>query len=40
MLAAREAHLQVDLREFKLAIGALVFVAKAAGDLKVAIKSA
>ena len=36
---AGEAHLQVDLRKLKLAIGAEIFVAKAAGDLEVAVES-
>ena len=39
MLAAREAHLQIDLRELKLAVGAQVFVAEAAGDLEVAVEA-
>ncbi len=39
VLAAREAHLQIDLREFELAVGALVFVAEAAGDLEVAVEA-
>src|SRR5581483_3376994 len=38
-LTAREAHLQVDLRELKLTVGAEVFIAEAAGDLEVAIKT-
>ncbi len=39
-LAAREAHLQVDLRELELAVGALILIAEAAGDLEVAIEAA
>ena len=38
-LAAREAHLQIDLRELKLAVGAEILVAEAAGDLKVAVEA-
>ncbi len=36
---AREAHLQIDLGELKLAVGALVLVAEAAGDLEVAVEA-
>ena len=39
VLAAREAHLQVDLGEFELPVGALVLVAEAAGDLEVAVEA-
>jgi hypothetical protein len=35
----REAHLQIDLRELKLAVGAQVLVAEAAGDLEVAVEA-
>ncbi len=38
-LLAREAHLEIDLRELKLAVGAQVFVAEAAGDLEVAVEA-
>ena len=34
-----EGHLEVDLREFRLAVRAKVFVAEAAGDLHVAVKT-
>ena len=33
-------HLEVELREFRLAIGALIFVAKAFHDLEVAVEAA
>ena len=36
---AREAHLEIDLRELKLAVGAEVLVAEAAGDLEVAVEA-
>ena len=39
-LLAREAHLQIDLRELKLAVGAEILVAEAAGDLEVAVEAA
>ena len=39
MLAAREGHFEIDLRELKLAVGALVLIAEAAGDLEVAIEA-
>ena len=39
MLAAREAHLQIDLGELELAVGALVFIAEAARDLEVAVEA-
>ena len=38
-LLARKAHLEIDLREFKLAIGAQVLIAEAAGDLEVAVEA-
>src|SRR5262245_25755297 len=34
-----EGHLQVDLREFRLAVGAKVFVAKTPNDLEVFLES-
>ena len=34
-----KAHLQIDLRELKLAVGAEVLVAEAAGDLEVAVEA-
>ena len=37
ILLAREGHLEVELREFRLAIGAQVLVAEAAHDLEVAV---
>ena len=39
VLALDEAHLQVQLGEFQLAVGALVFVAEAAGDLVIAFQA-
>ena len=39
VLLAREAHFQVDLGELKLAIGAQVFIAEAAGDLEIAVEA-
>ncbi len=39
VLAAREAHFEIDLRELELAVGALIFVAEAAGDLEVAVEA-
>ena len=39
VVAAREGHLQIDLGELELAIGALIFVAEAAGDLEVAVEA-
>src|SRR5690349_1401411 len=39
MLAARETHLQVNLREFELAIGAKIFVAETARNLEVAVET-
>ena len=36
---AREAHLKIDLGEFKLTVGAEILVAEAARDLEVAIES-
>ena len=39
MFAAREAHLEIDLRELKLAIGAEILVAETAGDLEVAVEA-
>ena len=38
-LLAREAHLQIDLRELKLAVGAQILVAEAAGDLEIAVEA-
>ena len=38
-LLARKTHLQIDLRELKLAIGAQVLVAEATGDLEVAVEA-
>ena len=38
-LLAREAHLQIDLGELELAVGAQIFVAEAAGDLEVAVEA-
>ena len=38
-LLAREAHLEIDLRELELAVGALILIAEAAGDLEVAIEA-
>ena len=35
----REGHLEVDLGELRLAVGAEVFVAEAAGDLEVAVEA-
>ena len=35
----REGHLQVDLRELGLAVGAQIFVAEAAGDLEVLVEA-
>ena len=35
--ASTKRHLQVELRELRLAVGAQVFVAEAAGDLHVAV---
>ena len=40
VVALDERHLDVDLREFRLAIGAQVLVAEAAGDLVVALDAA
>ena len=37
---AHEAHLQVELRELRLAVAAQVLVAEAAGDLEVAVEAA
>ena len=39
VLAPREAHLQVDLRELKLAVGAQILIAEAARDLKIAVEA-
>ena len=39
MLAAREAHLQIDLGELKLAVGALILIAEAARNLEVAVEA-
>ena len=39
VFASREAHFQIHLRELELAIGALVLIAEAAGNLKVAIEA-
>ncbi len=38
--AAREAHLEVDLGELELPVGALILIAETAGDLEVAIEAA
>ena len=38
-LLPRKAHLQVDLRELQLAVGAQVLVAEAARDLEVAVEA-
>ena len=35
----RERHLEVDLRELRLAVGAQVLVAEAAGDLEIAVEA-
>ena len=37
ILLARERHLQIQLREFRLAVGAQVFVTEAAHDLEIAV---
>ena len=37
VLLAREGHLQIELREFELAVGAKIFVAEAAHDLEIAV---
>ena len=39
VLLRREGHLEVDLRELELAVGAQVLVAKAAGDLEVLLEA-
>src|SRR6202042_3493461 len=39
-LLAREAHFEIDLREFELTVGAKVFIAEAARDLKIAVEPA
>ncbi len=39
VLALDEGHLQVELGELRLAVGAQVFVAEAAGDLEVALEA-
>ena len=39
VLDADERHLEVDLRELELAVGALVLVAEAARDLEVAVEA-
>jgi hypothetical protein len=39
VLAAREGHLQIHLRELELAIGSLVLIAEAARDLEIAIEA-
>src|SRR5580698_6307751 len=38
-LLVRKAHLQVDLRELKLAVGTLVLITEAACDLKIAVET-
>ncbi len=40
VLALDEGHFEVDLREFQLPVGALVFVAETAGELKIFLHAA
>jgi hypothetical protein len=40
LIERRKAHLDVELRELRLSIGAQIFVAKTVGDLKVLIEAA
>ena len=39
ILAIHERHLQVKLRELRLAVGAQVFVAEAAGNLEITLEA-